>query len=63
MEVSHLLFVDDTNFFENVNQEKLEYLSKKFMWFEIILGFKNKMEKHQLIPISKVAMRRVLLWC
>ena len=41
MVVSHLLFVDNTFIFCDLDKEHLEALSWAFMWFEAISGLKN----------------------
>lgn len=55
MEVSHILFVNDTVILCDVNQEHLEHLSQSFMWFEMVSNLKINMEKSKLIPIREVA--------
>ena len=55
VEVSHLLFVDDTLILCVANKENLEYLCWVFMWFEVILGLKINLEKKELIPIGNVS--------
>ena len=55
VEVSHLLFVDDTLILCDANKENLEYLCWVFMWFEVILGLKINLEKKELIPIGNVS--------
>ena len=41
MVVSHLLCVDNTLIFCDLDKEHLEALSWAFMWFEAISGLKN----------------------
>lgn len=43
MEVSHLLFANDSL----ILKEKMEYLSWIVMWFDTILGLKNNLEKSE----------------
>ena len=55
MDVSHLLFVDNTLIFCDASKENLEYLSWVFMWFEVLLGLKINLEKSELIPVGEVS--------
>lgn len=45
MEVTHLLFVDDTLILCNPLKEKMKYLSWAFMQFKAILGLNINIEK------------------
>ena len=51
--VSHLLFVDDTLIFCDVNAKQLQYLSWTFMWFEAISGLKVNLSKSEAIPMGE----------
>ncbi|RVW55429.1 putative ribonuclease H protein [Vitis vinifera] len=51
--VSHLLFVDDTLIFCDVNAKQLQYLSWTFMWFEAISGLKVNLSKSEVIPVGE----------
>ena len=42
LEISHLLFVDDTLVFCEVMSSQMTYLSWLLMWFEVISGLKIK---------------------
>ena len=42
LEISHLLFVDDTFVFCEVMSSQMTYLSWLLMWFEVISGLKIK---------------------
>ena len=53
MEVSHLLFVDDTLVFCKASQAQMTYLSL-LMWFKTILGLKINLIKSKLIPMGRV---------
>ena len=55
MEVSHLLFVDGTLIFCDVNHDQLRYLSQVFIWFEVISDPKINLDKSEVIPIWKVS--------
>ena len=43
MEVSHLLFLDNTLILFYANQQHLEYLNWVFIWFELISSLKRKL--------------------
>ena len=62
MEVSHLLFLDDTLIFCNVGKENIEYLSWVFMWFEALSGLKINLDKCKPIPIKDVSNLEDLVW-
>ncbi|RVX01522.1 hypothetical protein CK203_017555 [Vitis vinifera] len=52
VEISHLLFADDTLIFCDARKEVLEYLSWILMWFEAMSGLKINLEKSE--PIGEV---------
>ncbi|RVX10936.1 putative mitochondrial protein [Vitis vinifera] len=54
VEISHLLFADDTLIFYDARKEVLESLSWILMWFEAMSGLKINLEKSELIPIEEV---------
>ena len=54
VQISHLLFADDTLVFCQASQNQLIYLSWLLMWFEAILGLRINLEKSELIPIGRV---------
>lgn len=54
VEVSHLLFADDTLILCDASKEKLECVSWVFMWFEAIFRLKINLEKSELIPMGEV---------
>lgn len=54
LEVSHLLFVDDTLVFYGASHAQMTYLSWLLMWLEAISGLKNNLTKSELIPIRMV---------
>ena len=54
VEVSHMLFTDDTLVFCEPSHDQLTYLYWSLMWFEAILGLKVNLEKNELIPLGSV---------
>ena len=54
VQISHLLFVDDTLVFCQASQDHLTYLSWLLMWFEAMLGLRINLEKSELIPVGRV---------
>ena len=54
LEVSYLLFVDDTLVFCEAIFNQMTYLSWLVMWFEAILGLKINLAKNELISIGRV---------
>ena len=55
VEVSHLLFADDTLILCDASKEDLEYMSWIFTWFETISGLKINLEKSELILVEDVS--------
>lgn len=55
VEVSHLLFIDNTLVFCKASHSHMVYLSWLFIWFEAILGLKINLQKSEVIFIGKVA--------
>ena len=60
MEVSHLLFLDDTLIFCNVGKENIEYLSWVFMWFEALSGLKINLRNVSLSLLRMSQIWRIL---
>ena len=54
VQISHLLFADDTLVFCQASQDHLTYLSWLLMWFEAVLGLRINLEKSELIPVGRV---------
>ena len=54
VQISHLLFVDDTLVFCQASQDQLTYLSRLLMWFEAISGLRINLEKSELILVGRV---------
>ena len=54
VEVSHLLFADDTLIFCEAGEEQMTFLCWVLMWFEAILGLKVNLDKSELILVGRV---------
>ena len=55
VQISHLLFADDTLLFCQASQDHLTYLSWLLMWFEAVSRLRINLEKTKLIPVGRVA--------
>ena len=54
VQITHLLFADDTLVFCEAKEDQLTHLCWLLMWFEALSGLKVNMEKSKLIPIGRV---------
>ncbi|RVX14550.1 LINE-1 reverse transcriptase-like [Vitis vinifera] len=54
IQISHLLFADDTLVFCQASQDQLTYLSWLLMWFEAASGMRINLDKSELIPVGRV---------
>ena len=54
MTICHLLYVDDTLLFCEVDNDQLKFISWILMWFEATLGLKINLNKSEIIPIGPV---------
>ena len=54
MDISHLLFLNDTLVFCEPSLDQLTYLSWVLIWFETILGLRVNLDKSKLIPMRRV---------
>ena len=54
MNISHLLFADDTIVFCEAKKEHLTYLSWTLCWFEAASGLRINLAKSEIIPIGEV---------
>ena len=54
VQISHLLFVDDTLIFCEAKEDQLTHLCWLLMWFEALSGLKANLEKSELIPVGRV---------
>ena len=54
IQISHLLFVDDTLVFCEALQDQMTFFSWLVMWFEVCSGLKINLEKSELILVGRV---------
>ena len=54
LEISHLLFIDDTLVFCKATNTQMNYQNWLLMWFEAISGLRINLSKSELIPIGRV---------
>ena len=54
VQVSHLLFVDDTLVFCEASLDQITYLCWLLVWFEAISRLRINLEKSELIPVERV---------
>ncbi|KAJ9696951.1 hypothetical protein PVL29_008942 [Vitis rotundifolia] len=54
LQISHLLFADDTLVFCEESADQMTYLSWLLMWFEACSGLKINLEKSELISVGRV---------
>ena len=54
MNISHLLFADDTIVFYEAKKEHLTYLSQILVWFEAASGLRINLAKSEIIPVGEV---------
>ena len=52
--VSHLLFADDTIIFCEARKENLTFLSWILAWFEAVSGLRINLAKSKLVPVGEV---------
>ena len=55
LEISYLLFAEDTLVFCEATSSQVTYLSWLLMWFKAISGLKINLDKSELIPIGRVS--------
>ena len=54
MQISHLLFADDTLVFCKDEKDQMVYLSWILVWFEAFYGLKINLEKSSILPMRRV---------
>ncbi|RVW85897.1 putative mitochondrial protein [Vitis vinifera] len=54
VQISHLLFADDTLIFCEAKEDQLLYLGWLLMWFKAISRLRVNLEKSELIPVGRV---------
>ena len=54
IQVSHLLFADDTLVFCRASKDQMMFLSWVLMWFEAISGLRINLDKSELILVGGV---------
>ena len=54
IQISHLLFIDNTSEFCKASHDEITYLCWLLMWFEAISGLRINLEKSELIPVGRV---------
>ncbi|RVX06893.1 hypothetical protein CK203_015021 [Vitis vinifera] len=60
IQVSHLLFADDTLVFCEDSQDQMVVLSWLLMWFEAISGLSINLNKSEILPVGRVENVEVL---
>ena len=61
MELSHLLFADDTLIFCEASKDQLLHLHWVLMWFEAISRLKINFEKNELISFGRIPIMEELV--
>ena len=61
VEVSHLLFVEDTLIICEASKDQLLHLHWVLMWFEVISKLKINLEKSELILVGRVPIMEELV--
>ena len=54
MQISHLLFSDDTLVFCKDSRDQMAYLSWILVWFEAFSGLKINLDKSFVLPVGNV---------
>ncbi|RVX04946.1 putative ribonuclease H protein [Vitis vinifera] len=60
IQVTHLLFADDTLVFCDDSQEQLAFLSWLLMWFEATSGLRINLNKSEILPVGSVENAELL---
>ena len=61
LQVTHLLFVDDTLVMCDANIEQMLFLHLILSWFEIVSGLKINLDKFELVPVGVVPIFEMLV--
>jgi exonuclease III len=61
IEISHLLFADDTLIFCDADPHQLTSLRFVFTWFEAVSGLKINLGKSELVPVGEVSNMGLLV--
>ena len=54
LNISHLLYADDTLLFVEANKEQMKFPSWTLMWFEALSGLRINLNKSDIIPGGSV---------
>ena len=60
VQLTHLMYADDTLIFYDASKDQLAHLSYVLMWFEVISGLRINLDKSEIIPMGKVENLKVL---
>jgi hypothetical protein len=52
--ISHLLFADDTLIFCGANPDHFHYLRALLLFFEVVSGLKINLAKSELVPVGNI---------
>ena len=61
LQVTHLLFVDDTLVMCDANIDQMLFLHLILSWFEIVSGLKINLDKFELVPVGVVPIFEMLV--
>ena len=54
MQITHLLFANDTLVFCRDSQDQMAYLSRILLWFEVVTELRINLEKSSILPVGNV---------
>ena len=61
VQLTHLLYADDTLIFCAASKDQLAHLSWVLMWFEVISSLRINLDKSEIIPVGRVENLEVFL--